>query len=139
MQSRRNFIKQGCLACLGLSGVSAMLSSCGSTQNIVNAEVNQRNIKVTLDKFLTSNAIIVRNKKLSYDILVIKQGEEYSALEMRCTHNDIALTFSGKKLVCNAHGSEFDLKGKVMKAPAERSLTTYKTMVSGQELIIQLV
>jgi len=138
MQSRRTFIKKSCAACIGMSALGILLESCATPQHILKPAIENNSINIGLNNFQTNNSYIIRNKKLPFDILVVKNDMEYTALQMRCTHNDVALNFSGKKIVCTAHGSEFDLKGNVTKEPAATSLTRYKTSINEQQLIIHL-
>ena len=138
MQTRRDFIKNSCVACMGLSAFAPILASCGTTQSVVKPTLVQYFLSVPLAQFANTPTAILRHHQLEYDILVVKQENEFTALQMRCTHNDIALTFSGKKLICQAHGSEFDLKGQVTKAPAAANLHTYRTSVKDSQLIIHL-
>lgn len=138
MNSRRNFIKQSCGACLGLVGMNFLLESCGTPKNVLTSEVIDSKILISKDKFLTTNAMIVRTKKLPFDILLVKEKNEFKALEMRCTHNDVALSFTGNKMVCNAHGSEFDLNGKVTKEPAIKPLSKYRITESENIITIHI-
>ena len=138
MNSRRTFIKNSCAACLGMTAMGLLLESCVTSQNVLKPVLENNQLQIALEKFQSSNHYILRNKSLPFDILVIKDQDQYTALQMRCTHNDIALNFSGKKLICTAHGSEFDLKGNVTKEPASRALTKYKTSIHEQLLTIQL-
>lgn len=126
------------MACLGLSTLGLVGASCGTTKQVLKATVDKETIKVPLDNFLTANTLIIKNKSLAYDILLVKKDASYTALQMRCSHNDYPLTFSRKKLTCNSHGSEFDLNGKVLKEPAARSLSQYKTTIDEQHITIHL-
>lgn len=138
MNSRREFLKQSCLLCIGASQLGVLMSSCGTAQSLAQASIENNTLVVTKEKFATSNTVLVRNRQLPFDILLVKNNEQYSALQMRCTHNDVALSFTGKKLVCNAHGSEFDLEGKVTKEPAEKTLTHYKISENANSILIHL-
>jgi len=139
MQTRRSFIKKGCAACFGMSAFGILLQSCASSQHIFKGSIHQKILSIPLEKFNTERSLIVRNADLEFDILVMKKEEGFGAVQMRCTHNDVALSFSGKKLICNAHGSEFDLQGNVLREPAAKSLTTYRTTIDGQQLSIHLL
>jgi Rieske Fe-S protein len=57
---------------------------------------------------------------------------------MRCTHQGAELTAYGDKLVCSAHGSEFDNKGNVQNAPAEKPLKTFPVFIDNKTLKISL-
>jgi nitrite reductase/ring-hydroxylating ferredoxin subunit len=138
MNSRRQFIKNSCGACLGLVGINFLLESCATPKNVVASEIINNTISVSKDKFLTSNVYLIRNKKLDFDILLVKNKTDFQALEMRCTHNDVALSFTGNKMVCNAHGSEFDLKGNVTKEPANKPLSKYKITETENSITIHI-
>ena len=138
MNSRRTFIKNSCVACIGMSALGIFLDSCATSQNLLKPVMENNSFNIELDKFLTNNHYILRHKSLPFDILVVKDKEQYTALQMRCTHSDVALNFSGKKIFCTAHGSEFDLQGHVTKEPASTSLTKYQTSIHDQFLNIKL-
>ncbi len=138
MQSRRQFLKKSCAACLSLSVLGVVLDACSTSQMIVRPALERNTFSIPLTQFETTPSVILRHKELPFDILVVKHGQQFSALQMRCTHNDVALSFSGKKLICSAHGSEFDLQGKVTKEPANAPLTMYTTSILNQQIIIHL-
>ncbi len=138
MNSRRQFLKQSCLLCLGATQLGVLMTSCGTSQIIAQAVIENNKLIVAKDKFANTNTLLIRNRQLPYDILLVHNNEQYTALQMRCTHNDVALSFTGKKLVCNAHGSEFNLEGKVTKEPAEKTLTHYKISENKNNIFIHL-
>jgi cytochrome b6-f complex iron-sulfur subunit len=84
------------------------------------------------------NMLVVRTKQLEYDILLVKSGEAYKALYLRCTHEGVGLTPAANKIFCSAHGSVFDLEGKVVKEPALRPLKIYPTEIVNNQIIIHL-
>lgn len=139
MSTRRSFIKSGCAACvLAASGIS-MLESCSTPLPMVRATgANAGTVEVAANSFTTGNMLVVRSKQLEYDILLIKNGEAYKALYLRCTHEGVGLTPAANKIFCSAHGSVFDLDGKVVKEPALRPLKTYQTEVINNQIIIHL-
>ena len=126
------------MACIGMSAMGILLDACVAPQHILKPSLENNRFNIALNQFQNSNYTIIRHKNLPFDILVVKNENQYTALQMRCTHNDIALNFSGKKLFCASHGSEFDLQGKVLKEPASASLTKYKTSVNEQLLTIYI-
>ncbi len=137
---RRKFIQQGCFACMGLMAAGALMESCGtSAPLIVKPEVAENRIAVPLSSFSqNNNFVLVRNKALESDILLVKKEEGYKAIYMLCTHEGIELSVAGKKLVCPAHGSMFDFDGNVLREPALRPLKQFKTFVDKENIIIQL-
>ena len=144
--NRREFIANSCAACLGVTAVSGLLSSC-STTRYTNGTVGKDGITVSADEFKTNRKgkneyrlfIIVRNESLKYPIYVYRFGEtEYSAVWMQCTHQGAELQASGDQLQCSAHGSEFNNKGKVTNGPADKDLRSFPVSVNNNELFIDL-
>lgn len=143
MHNRREFIKQSCTLCLGVLGVgiiSTQLTSCSplpiyktaSIEKIINVPLNSFNQEV--------NFLIVRDTNLQFDIALIKKTEtDYNALELRCTHQTNSLTATKTGFLCAAHGSTFDLEGKVTKEPALIPLKKYKTELTSTSIIINLI
>ncbi len=138
MMQRRDFIKQTCFACVGIATISSLLESCGAPKSILKTNIENNQIKIPLESFANTKSQIIQNKQLPYQILLIKNNDHFNAIQLRCTHNEFALNFVGNKIVCNAHGSEFNLNGKVIKPPAEVDLTQYKTTVENNFVIINL-
>ncbi len=142
MKTRRAFIKQSCAVCaagLTLGWLTTQLTSCVSALPIVKAENKQGVISVPLSSFDEKiNTVIVRNGQLEFDILVVKSGETFHALQMKCTHQDNPLTATASGLFCSVHGSTFDLDGNVTKEPALRALKKYKTELTEDSIVIKV-
>lgn len=143
---RRNFIKKSCTACISVTVLSSLVSSCVSTQYI-SGKLGKDGITLDKDDFKVkqkggtaySSFIIVRNEALKYPICVYRMNDnEYSALWMRCTHQGAELQASGDVLQCSAHGSEFNNKGQVRNGPADTALKTFPVTVSNNEIFIDL-
>ena len=143
---RREFIKNGCTACISATVVAAMLSSCSPTQYITGT-LGKDGLFIDTKEFLTRHKgkatyrpfIIVRNDALQYPVCVYRFGEnDYSALWMRCTHQGTELQASGDRLQCTAHGSEFDNRGLVKTGPADKSLRSFPVTVSNNQIFIDL-
>lgn len=144
--NRRRFIKNSCTACLSVTTLTGVLSSCTTTRYI-SGILGKDGLAVDLNEFITRqngrtahrSFIIIRNEALQYPICVYRFSEnEYSALWMRCTHQGAELQASGDYLQCTAHGSEFDNKGTVRNGPADRNLRNFPITVSNNQLFIDL-
>lgn len=142
---RRDFILNGCSACLSVSVIAAFLPSCASTKYL-SGELGENGLTVSKEEFKIKrdgafrSFIIIRNDALQYPICVYRFSEtEYSALYMRCTHQGTELQASGDMLQCPAHGSEFSNKGEVTNGPADLGLRTFPvTVLNNNELFIDL-
>lgn len=143
---RRQFIKNGCSACLSLTVLSTFVSSCVGTKYIT-GNLGKDGLTLSKDDFKVkqkggtaySSFVIVRNDALQFPICVYRFGEnEYSALWMKCTHQGAELQASGDVLQCPAHGSEFNSKGQVTNGPAGADLRTFPVTINNNELFIDL-
>ncbi|MFT3704894.1 MAG: Rieske (2Fe-2S) protein [Agriterribacter sp.] len=140
MSTRRDFIKTGCVHCAGLLGVGMLLQSCGSSMHIFKTAVKDNRITVPASEFADGkNMMVVRNSSLENDILLVKKNDQYSALNLRCTHEGFGLTTTSKRIVCSAHGSTFDFDGNVLKEPALKPLKKFNTQIINNTIIIELV
>lgn len=132
MSDRRKFIKDSCTACVGLlafTSLSSLLSSCASLP-VYSATVTNNLIQVPLESILPDEQMkIIRSKSLAYDILlVLKKDKKHLSFLMKCTHQDNILVATKQGMVCNLHGSHFDLNGDVKNGPASKPLLRLKTI-----------
>lgn len=144
--NRRNFLKDGCLACLGIATAGTFLSAC-KTLKQTTGNLTTDGIKIPLQDFISKKGaaqqyhsyVVVRNEAFQYPICVYRlSDQEYTALYMRCSHQGAELQAAGDRLTCPAHGSEFDNRGMVRQGPADVSLRSFPTSITGEELFIDL-
>ncbi len=144
--NRRNFIKSGCAACLSVSAVPLVLSSCAALTNTTGKMVadgltlSADDFKITGKKDSAYRSfLVVRNEALKYPICIYRFNEqEYTALWMMCSHQGAELQASGTYLQCPAHGSEFNNKGQATNGPASTNLKTFHVTVNNKEIFIDL-
>ena len=141
---RKQFVLKCGAACVGISGLTAVLQSCGST-HIAKSTMNNNILSVSKNEFVTPgksllrNFIVIRPDNIKFPIVVYRSNDNYyNAFLLRCTHQGNELTVNGDILTCSAHGSEFDKKGTVIKGPAEKSLLSFPVKTDNQNLYIQL-
>lgn len=139
---RKEFIKTCGYACLGASSTGMLLQSCVATKSIT-ADIVDDNLVVPKSDFFKKEDylkyIIVRNNNLQFPIYVFRFSEnEYAALYLQCTHQGNELNAYGDKLVCSAHGSEFNNKGAVTNGPATDPLRSFPVHINNQHLLISL-
>lgn len=116
---------------------TTLLSSCGPTKTAAyRAPVLDGKISVPLAALEADGSKVVRPAGWDYDVAVHRNGDQYEALLLRCTHMENPLFPSGNGWVCHQHGSLFDADGRVRKGPAEKALYRYRTEVVGENLII---
>ena len=80
-------------------------------------------------RFLDSPAVLVR----------LPDGN-YKALSAKCTHMGCTVAFESKEddLLCECHGSIFNLNGKVLKGPAVEPLPVYAVSIAGDKIYVSV-
>ena len=76
-------------------------------------------------------------------LVLSSAGGEWFAVEDRCSHAGCAFSedgaIEGDRLICDCHGSEFDIRtGAVMAPPAVDPIATFAVRVSGGRLEVEL-
>ena len=139
---RREFLVDSCKFCLNLSAVGivmSQLSGCGPGLPVFKTSLNKDVVNVPLSSFAESNLLILRDLQMPYDVLLVKKTEqEYTALYMKCSHQENQVTATSSGLYCSSHGSSFDLDGRVLKEPALTPLKKFKTTITPTQLSIDL-
>lgn len=144
---RREFIRTGCLACIGGGILSSTLQGCASPYYAKQVEMKQNSLVVKKSEFIEikkdqqtmRNAVVAKYEKLAFPIAVFRLGEDqYSAVYLECTHQGNEVQPHGNYLVCEGHGSEFDNKGNVTQGPAEDPLRTFIVKTDKENIYIAL-
>jgi cytochrome b6-f complex iron-sulfur subunit len=137
--TRKDFLVSSCKAGCGLIAGLSVLSSVESCSSIkvFKVESSDGKIQIPLTEFTETNIRIIRVANLEYDIMVAKKTDgSYSAVYMRCTHQDWQLTANTKGLNCSMHGSSFDLDGNVLVGPATNPLKKFTVSKTNTHLIL---
>jgi Rieske Fe-S protein len=140
--NRIEFIKTCGCACLGATVFAPLLLGCVSAKSIT-ATIEGENLLVPTSSFESDKKVlkylVVNNPRLQYPIYVFRFSENnYTALYMKCTHQGTELTAYGEKLVCSAHGSEFDNAGNATNGPASNPLRSFPVQLENQNILISL-
>lgn len=137
---RRTFLQQSCNVCLlAAAGLfSTALDGCGpDAWSVFQATPKDDTIAIPADAFARGPLVLVRPKGWYYAIALRKKDDStYSALLLKCTHQDNQLTASSDGFSCSLHGSAFNRDGQVVKGPAEHALRNYPVTVGTDSIII---
>ncbi len=144
--NRKQFIKTCGMACLGGLSLGLLAESCISSSRL-SSTIKGDDLIIPLthfskggaDKAIYRSYVIVHHELLQYPVCVYRiSAQEYCALWMKCTHQGAELTAFGDKLVCAAHGSEFNNRGEVNSAPAQIPLRRFPVTIANDHLKISL-
>lgn len=135
---RRRFLRTSCQACaaLALVPVAASLEGCATTGKLV---MTDGVVNVPLDTLGKSGSAIVKAEGVANKIMIARRDDgSYSAVELNCPHKNGPLKEKGGQLVCDWHGSTFDLEGHLKKGPAKTDLKRYTVDVDGPMLRVRV-
>lgn len=143
---RRNFIRRTCIACMTGIAASELLQGCAETKSISGTIKNDYMLVPRTDFLVDKNNsneykkyIIIQNELLKFPICIYRFTDvEYEALWLECTHQGVELQVFGDKLLCAAHGSEFNNRGIVQNGPANKPLRKFPVTIEGNQLKISL-
>lgn len=122
----------------GAGVLVSALSGC-ATLPVLRTAAEGNTIPVDAQLFTTEvTALLLREKKLDYDILLVKTPNGFKALYMLCTHNQAALSGNQFSIVCPLHGSEFDFEGFAKKGPATERLRMFRVSEHEGKIIVHL-
>ena len=132
---RKEFLITSCKAVFMLTAGTVLFNECKTTA----IHETENEISLPTSSMKGKNNLLLTTKKMPEKILLVRQKEGgYHALEMKCTHKGAALVQKNNELVCPAHGSEFDMDGKVVQSPAARDLKKYAVTERGGEIVIHV-
>jgi len=69
-------------------------------------------------------------------VALVREEEEFYALDLTCTHLGCTVTVTPTELVCPCHGSRFDRQGAVLQGPAERPLRRLEVRIEGERWVV---
>ncbi|MCZ4500722.1 MAG: hypothetical protein JWQ74_3277 [Marmoricola sp.] len=76
------------------------------------------------------------------DVAVVRDGDDFYAIEDECSHAAVALSegdVEGCEIECWMHGSRFDLRtGKPLGPPATEPVPVFAVKVTGDDVLVDL-
>jgi Rieske Fe-S protein len=77
-------------------------------------------------------ALVFRKSRVA----IIRQGADFYALSLVCTHLGCTVNVTSRDLVCPCHGSVFDHRGTVFEGPADRPLEKLTVEKRGKYIVV---
>lgn len=110
-----------------------LVTSCRDEGDVPAAPTNvDFTVDVSTGSLSTNGGYIVKN-----GIVIAKTNTGgFLAVSAACTHEGTNVNYnaSGNNFICPNHGAQFSSTGTVTKGPASKSLTVYKTTLTGNTL-----
>ncbi len=138
--NRRDFIHRTCQACaaLAVAPLAASIEGCASASNAVVLKEGVAELPLSL--LNQSGRATVKVEGLANKLLIVQRPDgDYTALELICPHKNGPLKEKEGRLVCEWHGSTFDLEGALLKGPSKSGLKRYPVEKHGGQLRVLLV
>jgi len=140
---RREFIeKVGLMSLTGLAAGS-MISTfgCKAPASLYTKSVFEGNkVKIVKSDWPPAAAyVVVQHPTNEHPIYIHKEGNDYMALHMECTHRGCGLKAEATQLTCPCHGSKFDTRGQVTEGPAKKPLVSYRTTSDPNTVFVEIL
>lgn len=119
-----------------LAAPLGFLVACSTTRSFRTTPGADRRVRVPLTELDADGAVVVEAGDT--ELVLVRDGDSYVALDLTCTHQGCALSKRREQLVCPCHGSRFDLKGAVLRGPAAEPLRTYTAELDGDAVVVHL-
>ena len=125
-----------------LVALTVCFGNCGvNSNNNPTYPSAPQNVDFTLDLTDQANASLNSVGGYIYQngiIIARVDANTYDAVSKACTHQGYTIAYQSgnKEFHCSAHGSNFDVNGKVVNGPASIALVKYNTQLNGNKLRI---
>ena len=149
--NRRAFIEKSAVLALGTlaTGILSRCKDSGTDSKEEDTPPEEYQIDLTLEANAALNdvsgALKFDVEGYSKPIIVIRSTEtEVIALSSVCTHNacEVELPNANNEIVCNCHGSKFDLEGNVLQSPpgitSQSPLEEIPATLDGNRIILDV-
>ena len=133
---RREFVERSVGAVLSLSVLGACASLVTRTVTPVDGALRLALVHYP-ELTAEGGSIKVIAKGATDPIYVLSLGQRrYAAVSPICTHLGCTVEIEQARLVCPCHGSTYDREGKVLRGPAEEALTSYRTALTSDDVLV---
>ena len=145
MISRKQFLKStsGALALVAAAPLTPLLEGCAPSAYAVNAQVSDNKVVIPVANLPdlsrpNSYAKVYVSEHANPFLLFFQENGEAVAVLSTCTHRGCEVRKLRTKFECPCHGSEYDLRGNVLKGPAPEPLEQYNVLQFPDRLEFQI-
>lgn len=130
--TRRAFMKAACLGAIG----SALVGCAGVPRYLLQPEAAAETVSVPISAFGDDEHLVLVPPNGRKTFLITREGDEYIAVELSCTHRGCGLQVRSDELHCPCHGSRFTPRGEVRQGPAQVPLKMINVTRQGDMLLL---
>ena len=134
--SRRDLFRSFGLVALG-GGSAAVLAACSGAGSAPSGGSSPAGGSSASAGLTIAKSAVPNGSGMIKNGFIVTQpaAGSFKAFSNICTHQGCPITdISGGTIMCNCHGSEFNLDGSVKRGPAARPLTAAKLTEKGSNL-----
>jgi cytochrome b6-f complex iron-sulfur subunit len=135
MKTQESISRKAFLMNLGLGGAAmmAILQSCTnatvSPTGPTSSAIDITNALLNVGDYVYSGNVIIAR------ISTGNTATSFVAISKVCTHEGTTISYTGNNVFyCPNHGAQFNTSGAVTQGPANRSLTKYNVVITGNSL-----
>jgi nitrite reductase/ring-hydroxylating ferredoxin subunit len=139
IMDRRLFLLNTCRACaaLAVAPLAASLEGCAAPAKAL--AVKDSFLEVPLDALGSAGSAIVKAEGLPNKLYIARRADGgYTAVELSCPHKGGPVQEKDGRLVCQWHGSTFELDGRLIKGPSKQDLKRYPVQQEGKSLRVRV-
>lgn len=94
-------------------------------------------LRVPLSAIGPEGYVVIEGAALDAPVLIAAMDAVYTAVTLVCTHRACEVYPRRDRLVCPCHGSQFGLRGELLRGPASAPLAQHAVRVDGDALVIE--
>ncbi len=133
---RRGFLTRLPILPAAAAALSGVATGCAGVPFVTGRPV-AAGIALSPSVFGEGPDVIVETPNSRFPIYVRRSSDGYTAVSLRCTHRGCQAEPEADRLACPCHGSEFSFDGRVLRGPAEEPLSSYKTRIENELIVIE--
>ncbi len=139
---RRQFVGRSIGAAFTTASLLPLLNACASLATHPVTPVDGR-VRLSLQAYPqlaeAGGSLQLMPQGTDVPVYLLALGDRrFVALSPICTHRGCTVQIRAARLVCPCHGSTYDLEGRVIRGPAQRSLARYAVEVREGDVLIDL-
>ncbi len=137
--NRRQFVGGMSIGAIATSFLSAVFQGSSHGEEKTSAPVSSDNFQIVGTRDELEAKGILKNEAAGV-IVVSSKSNHLIALDLACPHRgcNVFLREGGERLACPCHGSEFTIRGNILRGPAQTKLTNYDVKTENDQVLVKV-